>query len=155
MSSTFAQNTPFLRVSRSFPTESEDLSQEVDRTYVDLANAINDRTIGIFSVNRSSVTGESWFITSRKQQTQRQLYPITGPGSYPHGLDFSKMVGFTRIYGTGFATPNWYPLPYVDASAATDQIQIVVDSDEIVITAGGGAPVITSGFVVLEWLSRA
>lgn len=155
MSSEINQNTPFLRSARKFPKEVEDLSLEVDRTYVDLAQAINDRMIGVFPRSRPAVTGESWFITSRRQQTQRQIYPITTAGSYEHGLEFNKMVGFTRIYGTATDGTNWYPLPYVDATFATDQIQIVVDPDEIVITAGVGAPVITSGFVVLEWLSRA
>ena len=64
------------------------------------------------------------------------------------------MGGFTRIYGTFTDGTNWYPLPYVDETSATDQISLVVDATNIAITAGGGAPPsITRGYVILEWLS--
>jgi len=50
---------------------------------------------------------------------------------------------------------NWYPLPYVDVIAANNQINVIVTPTDIVITAGAGAPpVITSGWVILEWLAQ-
>lgn len=145
----------FLRTSRTFPSDdSKQLSVEIDRAYVDIANTVNSRVIGLFSVNRPAITGESWFPTSARQQTLRQLYIVTGTGNIAHGINTSQIAGFTRIYGTFTDGSVWYPLPYVNATAANNQIQITVTSTNIVITAGGGSPpTVSSGFVVLEWLS--
>ena len=158
MSSSFVNQSPFLRTSRNFPQDAQALTVEVNKSYVDVANAVNERVIGIFSKGRPSITGESWFISSQRQQTFRQMYnftSFTSPLSIPHMINTAQIAAITRIYGTAVAGTTWYPLPYVDATAANNQIQLVVTSTNIVITAGGGAPpAITSGFVVLEWLSQ-
>lgn len=150
--------SPYLPSQRDFPDKIPELVKEVFRSYVDIAQKVNDRMIGTFAQNRPTVTGENWFLTSIPMQTQRQMYPITtvAAGPYPHGLDINLIVGFTRIYGTAHdASDNWYPLPYVDATAVNNQIQIDIDSTNINITAGGGTPpAITGGYIVLEWLQR-
>jgi hypothetical protein len=129
---------------------------ELDKTYVDVSNAVNARVIGIFASGSSSVTGESWFLQPNlKRQTLRQVYVITGAGSYPHGINLNKIFGFTRIWGTfRDSGGTWYPLPYVDVASATNQVSILVNSTNIVITAGGGTPPsIASGTVALEWMA--
>lgn len=156
-SKTLRNQSPFMQSQRDFPDKMTELVEEVFRAYVDTAQKVNERTIGNFSANRPSATGENWFLTSQPMQTQRQLYPITtvAAGPYPHGINTALIVGFTRIYGVATDDTSWYPLPYVDATSATDQIQIVVTSTDIVLTAGGGSPpAITKGYIVLEWLSR-
>lgn len=154
-----ANQVHYLRTSREFPEDLHQLTVQVNKSYVEIALAVNDRIIGIFSTNKSAVTGESWFLTSRRQQTLRQVYQFTSfssPLSIPHGIIFDQTPGFTRIYGTSTDGTKWYPLPYVDVAAVNDQINIVLDSTNIVITGGGGAgqPAITSGFIVLEWLTN-
>lgn len=149
----------FLRTSREFPRDPELLTLEIDKSYVDIANAVNSRTIGIFSVSRNVLTGESWFFNqNKKQNTLRQVYrftTFTSPLSIPHGINTTTIGGFTRIYGTITNGTNWYPLPYVDVVAENNQINVIVTPTDIVITAGAGAPpAITSGFVVLEWLAQ-
>jgi len=151
--------TSFLRTSREFPQDPELLSVELDKSYVDIANAVNARTIGIFPVNRNVLTGESWFFNqNKKQNTIRQVYrftTFTSPLLIPHGINTTTIGGFTRIYGTATNGTNWYPLPYVDVVAANNQINVIVTPTNIVITAGAGAPpAITSGFIVLEWLAQ-
>lgn len=148
--------TPYLRTSRDFPQNSEHLAVELERSYIDIAQKMNDRTIGIFTTNRPSVTGESWFTSGQtKQQTLRQIYLVTGAGNIAHGINTSNIAGFVRIYGTFTDGSIWYPLPYVSATGATNQVSITVTSTNIVITAGGGSPpTISSGFVVLEYLSQ-
>lgn len=155
MSANFTEQTPFLRVSRSFPEDPHQLPVELTQAYIDIATKVNNRTIGIFAINRPSITGESWFLNSQKQQTLRQVYTINGTGNFAHGITNYANVQFTRIYGTftdgaGF----WYTLPWVDVVAANNQINIFLDPINIVITGGGGGaqPVISSGFVVLEWI---
>lgn len=154
------QNTPFLRVQRSFPTQdAQALSIEVDRAYCDTAAKVNSRTIGVYAPNKPTAIGDQWILSgaSSKQQTLRQVYPYTAAGSTTinHNINFNSVSMISRIYGTVVDTSgNWYPLPLVNAAAATNQIAILVNATQIVITAGGGAPTIASGVVVLEWVSN-
>ena len=148
---------PYLRTSRQFPEDAPRLSIELDKSYLEIANAVNTRTIGLFALKRNSITGESWYVSSmdQKQQTLRQVYTFSSAGNINHGINFKLIQGFTRIYGTFTNGSIWYPLPYVDVIAANNQVNVIVNNTNIVITRGGGAPpVITSGFVVLEWLSN-
>lgn len=156
MSSNLLNQSPYIRTSRSFPTDSQALSVEIDRAYIDIANNLNQRIIGLFAKNRPVITGESWFINkNQRQQTERQVYTFTGSGSIAHGLNTSQISSFTRIYGTFTNGANFYPLPYVDVVAANNQVNVYVSPTNIVITSGGGSPpAITSGIVVIEWLSQ-
>jgi hypothetical protein len=147
-------NSPYLRTSREYPQDDlHQLSVEVNKSYVDIALAVNNRTIGLFPVGRPAINGEAWFITSQKQQGLRQVYTISGTGNVAHNINAANIYAFTRIYGTFTDGTIWYPLPYVDVANANNQINITVTSTNIVITAGGGSPPsIVSGFVVLEWI---
>lgn len=151
------QKTPYIQTQRNFPDDTtENLSSQVDIAYIDIAQKINDRIIGQFASGFDSMTGEKWFLNGQPtpQQTLRKLFQVTTATSYPHGIDTTKIQGFTKIYGVGTDGTIWFPLPYVSATDVTDQIQIQVTATDIVITAGAGAPpVMSSGFVVLEWLA--
>jgi hypothetical protein len=148
-------NSPYLRTTRDFPKEHEALRVELNKMYIDLANGLNARTAGLFPTNRPAISGEEWFLSSQKQQGLRQVYPITGAGSYAHGITLSNISGFTKIYGVFVDMSGvWYPLPYVDVVAANNQVNVIVNGTNIVVAAGGGSPPsISSGLVVLEWLS--
>ncbi len=161
--STTLSNTPnqtsFLRTSRNFPTDDvEKLATEVNRTYLDIASSVNTRVIGIFQVNFPLYTGESWFVSkNRRQQSLRQVYTFTGPSlliNIPHNINTTTISGFVRIYGTFTDGTSWYPLNYVDVVSATNQVNVIVNSTNIVITSGAGTPpAILSGTVVLEWIA--
>lgn len=161
MSVNITNQVSFLRTSRTFPEESQPLSVEIDRMYLDVANAVNNRTIGLFSANRASITGESWFIrppgnqsnNSVRQQTSRQVYLVNGAGSIAHGLNLTQIPGFTRIYGTYTNGTNWYPIGNVDTTSFSNQVSITVTPTDIVITAGASVT-ISSGWVVLEFLAN-
>lgn len=153
-------NSPYLRVQRHFPTDNaQALSVEVDRAYCDIASKANLRTIGLFPVNKPTINGEQWFVnlnkqTTTKQEGLRQVYQFTAAGSIPHGISLGQISGFTRIFGTFTDGTNWYLLPYVDVVAANNQVNVMVTPTNIVIAAGSGSPPsITSGTVVLEWIS--
>lgn len=150
------QRTPYLVQQRKFPSESiQALTVQIDRAYIDIAEKVNSRTISIFGLKTPIITGEKWYITGQvtQQQTLRNLFTYTSAGSIPHDLNFANIDGFTKIYGTFTDGSNWYPLPYVDTVAATNQVNVIVTPTNIVITRGAGAPAITSGFVIIEWLS--
>ena len=151
------QQSPYLTQQRSFPNDNiQALTVEVDRSYIDIAQKVNARTIGIFAISKQIVTGEQWYINGQpnKQQTLRQVYTTSGAGSIAHGINVPATSGFTRIYGTATDGTNWYPLPYVSSSNANEQISIQITSTNIVIAAGISAPTITSATIVLEWLSK-
>jgi hypothetical protein len=152
------QISPYLRVQRNFPQEStQALTVELDRAYIDTAQKVNERIIGLFAVGSPIVTGERWFLTgsATPQQTLRQIYTFTTTGNIPHGIDFSALTYFTRMFGAFTNGTNWYPLPYVDVANATNQVNFILTPTNIVISAGGGAPpAITSGIIDLEWLSN-
>ncbi len=75
----FFQLSPYLPRQRHFPPESPDtLAKVMDKAYIEIASRVNERTIGVFAVNFSVVTGEQWFLNGQpqKQQTLRQVYAI-------------------------------------------------------------------------------
>jgi hypothetical protein len=162
--STNPQQSPYLRNQRSFPTDNiQALTVEIDRSYVDIAQKVNSRTIGLFGLNTSMVTGEQWFLNGQPtpQQTLRKLLTFTSSGSIPLGVNLSQISGIVKIYGTFTDGTNWYTLPWVDVLNATNQVNVYVAPatpptySNVIITSGGGSPpAIVSGFVVVEWLAN-
>jgi hypothetical protein len=151
------QNAPFLQAQRQFPDDTlNNLVNQVEQAYVDIAQKVNSRTLGIYGVNFQLLTGDTWYLSgsNTRQQSLRQIYQFAAAGNISHGINFVTVNAFTAIYGTLFDGTNYYPLPYVDVVAATNQINIQVTPTNIVIAAGAGAPPIVSGIVVLEWISN-
>ena len=155
--SNIINQAPFLRTSREFPANLDQLALESNKAYVDVAQCMNERIISLFPTTRPALNGENWFLSGNaRQQGLRQVYQFTAAGNIAHGINLSNIFGFTKIYGTFTDGTNWYPLPYVDVTNVTNQVSVKVTGTNIVITAGGGSPpTISSGLVVLEWLSLA
>jgi hypothetical protein len=152
MSSNVVNQVAFLRTSRNFPQESQPLSVEMNRSYVDIAEKMNVRTIGIYPTNKAAITGESWFLTSQKQQTLRQIFTFTTTTSITHGITFAKIS--PKSCGEFTDGTNWYGLPQSTNVAMAGQITFYVTPTQIVFLTGAGAPALTSGFIDLEWLSQ-
>lgn len=147
----------YLRTSRQFPGDPEQLAYQVNKAYIDIANAINFRVIGIFPTSQPASGGESWLINSnRRQQNQRQVYPFDDTNlTFDHSIDLNSLTNFVRIWGTFFDGTNWNNLPYVDVTSATNQIEIQVNATQIVVTKGAGAPpAIQNGLIVVEWIAN-
>lgn len=148
----------YLRTSRNFPRQIDELTLEVSKSYIDIANVVNARIIGIFPTTRQVVTGERWFLnTSQPQQTLRQVYVFgtIAPGGIsiqPHGI--LNITQFSRIWGTAVTNlPDFRPIPYASV-APNANIDLRVDATNIIIANGAGGPTINSAIVVLEWLSE-
>jgi len=157
MSFNIPNSVAFLRTSREFPEDSRQLSIELNRSYLDIAEKVNSRIIGLYSVNKSSITGSSWFISgNRKQQSLRQVYEFSDSSlTINHGLNFSSITNFTNISGVFYDGTSWQTLPYVDVTSATNQINVRVTSSQIIITKGGGSPPsVSNGLLVLEYLAN-
>ena len=148
-------NSSYLRTTRDFPIMAKELSVELNKAYVDIANTINARTIGIFTVNRSAVTGEQYFINNnQKQQGLRQVYNFTATGNIPHGLNLDTITNFTNCFGSFTDGTNDYGVIFGSNTAIAGQISFYITANNIVVLAGAGAPAITSGIIVLQWISE-
>lgn len=149
-------HTPFLRTSRAFPPDIEKISIEINKAYIDIANAVNARDIGLYPTNRPSVNGQSWYFDrNNKQQGLRQIYPFTtAPANVAHGISVGKISGFSNCYGSYTDGTNWYGAMWGSNTAIVGQVSFYLDGTDIVILSGAGAPTVTRGIIVLEWLSQ-
>lgn len=156
MSANVVNQVAFLRTTREFPEEIHQLCVESNKAYVDIANAVNNRIIGIFPTNMPAITGESWFPTNQRQQTLRKIFILTSTASIPHGLDkiYSSIVYFTRNWGEFTDGTNWYGLIHGSNVAIAGQISFYVDPININFVVGAGAPVFSKGILILEWMSQ-
>lgn len=155
MSTNVVNQVPYLRTSRDFPTEIEQLTVEINKAYVDTANAVNNRIISLFPTTRPAINGESWFITNnQRQQGFRQVYAFTTTANIAHGINFVNVERFTRNYGEFTDGTNWYGLINGSNVAIAGQISFYVTPTNIVFLTGGGAPALTKGNIVLEWISQ-
>lgn len=146
---------PFLRTSREFPEDLHMLTVQVNKAYLDTATAVNYRTIGIFPSDFPGITGESWFITSRRQQTLRKIFVFTTTVSIPHQIqNFGNIDYFTRNWGEFTDGTNWYGLINGSNIAIAGQISFYLDPLNINFLVGAGAPALTKGIIILEWLSQ-
>lgn len=152
------QQQPYLPTTRQFPAQNAtQLEPELVKSYIDTAQAVNVRTIGIFE-QLQIVTGERWFSTVNntvKRQTYRQVYTFGAIAAganlaITHGI--TGVTSFTRIYGTcNTALPDSRPIPYASV-AANSNIDLRVTSTQIIIANGAGGPNINNGIIVLEYL---
>ena len=156
MSTNVLNNSPYLRTTRNFPQEAQPLAVEVNRSYLDTAEKVNDRIIGIYPTSRPVINGESWFVSkNRKQQALRQVYPFTAAGNIPHGIAWASVSFISpNSYGTFTDGTNWYGAIYASSTAIAAQISFYVTSTNIVVLAGAAAPSIAQGYINLEWVSQ-
>jgi len=154
MSTNIVNQVAYLRTAREFPQDIKELAFQTNKSYVDIANAVNARTIGIFPTNVPAITGESWFLTNRRQQTLRQIYSISSYASVNHGISFKTVSFFTVIRAIGFDGTNYFPITYTNPNIAGSSVGIYVSPTQINFLTTGTSPVLVSGIVILEWMSN-
>ena len=150
-------NATYLRRQRTFPQDSpQALSVELDKAYIDIANTVNDRTIGTFAINKSTINGESWYLlgSNQRKQGQRQAYTFTATGNISHTLNFNSLSSFTRGFGSFTDGTNFYGVIFGSSTAIAGQVSFYITPTNIVVLAGAGAPSITSGIIVVEWIAN-
>lgn len=147
--------SPYIRTSRDFPEDPIQLSVELSRTYVDIAQKINDRVIGIYTTNRPSVTGSNYYLSGQtRQQELRQVYTFTSTSSIVHGINVIDPDQFTLCYGTYTDGTNSFGLIFGNSGGTVpNNISFYITSTQIVFQVDAGAVALTSGKIVLQWLS--
>jgi|SRR5579859_3578543 len=146
----------FLRTSRNFPTDAQALSVELSKAYVDIATQVNNRISGVYGTS-PTITGEDWFLTGLKgrQNTLRRVYTFSVTGNIPHGILWATVSQISpKSYGSFTDGTNWYGAIYASNVAIAGQVSFYVTPTNIVVIAGAGAPTITKGTIILEWLSQ-
>lgn len=149
--------SPYLREQRLFPPDDvKSIANELDHAYIDIAQKVNVRTIGIYAINLPVVTGEKWYLAgpSQEQQTLRQIYSFTGAGNIAHGINFASISQITKAYGTYTDGPNWYGVIFATSVGLAGQVTFYVTPTNIVVAVDAAAPAVTRGTIVLEWLSQ-
>lgn len=155
MSSNVVNQVAYLRTTWRFPLEPTELRDELDRGYLAISNCVNARVIGIFNVNKPALTGEAWYlIQNKKQEGLRQAYTFTTTAAINHTINVSNISRFTRAYGEFTDGTNWYGLISGSNVAIAGQISFYITPTQIVFLVGAGAPALTLGTVVLEWISE-
>jgi hypothetical protein len=154
MNSPVVNSVSFLRRSREFPKDGDKLLQTLDKSYIEIANAVNDRIIGVYATNKPTITGESWFFTSLREQTLRQIYKITSTSALAHGIALAQVAGITSMYGQWTDGTNWYGFIAGSSVSIAGQISFYLSPTQIVFLTGAGAPTFKNGIIVLEWLSQ-
>lgn len=167
MTTNVVNQMPYLRTSRNFPDDDiKQLTVEINRSYVDIADKMNARTIGLFPTIKPAVNGESWFLTkNQKQQGFRKVFIV------PAGLVSGQTIelGFKietiskfspKCYGSYTDNTNWYGIIFASSIVIPGQVSFFIAlngastvSDNISFLIGAGAPAVQSGLVVIEWLS--
>lgn len=154
MSANVTNQMPYLRTTRQFPQEIEQLTLELDKAYLDIANVVNNRIIGMFPTNRPAVTGESYYlVANQKQQTLRQVYTFTSTTAINHGITVNDPNQFALCFGSYTNATNSFGLIFGTTVAIAGQISFYITSTQIVFLVGAGAPALTRGRIVLSWLS--
>lgn len=154
MSSNIVNQVSFIPTTRQFPEEVKALSLELARDRVDIANAINSRTISIFPTTRPAINGESWFLQGNQRQIAfRQVYTFTSTTAIDHHITHVVPGQFIRCFGCYTDGTNTFGLIYGNSSGVAGQIVFYVTSTQIVFV-GAGPPALQSGTIVLEYLAR-
>ncbi len=151
--------SPYLKLQWGFPQEElEDLANEVEIAYVDIAQKVNDRGIAIYPQGVNVVTGQKWYLdgNTESSQTLRRVY-VTGalaPGSttnIPTNIGDHGM--FTHISGVLTDGSNWWPLPFASNSANSSVSIAIGGSPEVItIITGSSFPAVTNSVITLEWI---
>ena len=145
----------FLKTSREFPAEIAQIANILTRAYPEIANSINDRTIGLFPSNRPAITGNAYFVyKNQKQQSLRQTYVFTDTTAIPHQIDFNQVSYIGAMYGQYYDGTNWYGLIAGTSVAIAGQISFYLTPTNITFLVGAGAPALTKGIIVIEWISQ-
>lgn len=152
------QRQAFLITSRVFPPDAVLLQPTLNKMYIEVAQAVNQRIIGTFDTIQAN-TGENWFnqpAPQQQRQSFRRVFPFQAiaAGATLNILhEIRGITQLTKVYGTCItATPDFRPIPYASATAVNAQIEVNVTTTQINIINGAGAPNITSGIIVLEYL---
>ena len=143
--------SPFLPINQTFSEDDAQFLIQITNRDRDIARFMNVREIGIYDLTQVP-NGQQWFTPANPQVKRgsfRQVFVFTGTGNIAHGI-----TGMTLCIAYGEYTDgtNFYGAIYGSNVAIAGQVSFYVTPTNIVVLGGAGAPSITSGVIVLEYL---
>lgn len=152
-----------LVTSKKFPVhKSEDLEPALSKAWVDTAQAVNARTIGIFNTNSITI-GDKYYNNSNPLQL-RQAYrkvfsfsTISAGSTLTIAHAISGITEIVHLYGNCITdasvilTAKYEPLPFV-STTLNEQVSIYMNDTLITIVNGSGNNNILSGTIIVEYL---
>jgi hypothetical protein len=153
MTTNVVNQTPYLRDQREYPEDPKLLALEVNKTYIDIANSVNDRTIAVYPTNRPAITGNKWYIGGKVYQSLRKVFSFTSTTSIDHGINLNTAFSVGQGFGSYTDGTAWYGLVFGTSVAVAGQIGFYLSDTQIIFTLGAGAPALTDGLITIEWLS--
>lgn len=161
-------SAPYLPTSVKYPTDPSELQNTLSKSYIEISQAVNRRSIGIFNTFQM-VTGNQYFSNTNNsvqkpiqyRQSYRKVFPFSAIAAGATLAIDHAITGITEcvnIYGScitdAIVNPNgkYLPLPYASVTNVNLQIQLDVNDTQINITNGAAADNILSGSIVLEYL---
>lgn len=160
-----AVQVPYLRTSRPFPDEVEELPRELTKMYAEVASTINRRTIGIYNTFKAA-TGNQYYNAlfeplnqTTYRQSYRQVYPFGPLAAGATALIAHGISGITQavsIYGTAVTIDvvngKYIPLPFVSTINTNQCVSVSADDTNIYVINGPAADNIISGCIIFEIL---
>lgn len=145
--------SPYLPNSFRFSEDDSVLISQLTRMYGSIAFRLNNREISIYDF-QERLTGQKWTDVNNLQvpkETFRKVFSFTAAGSFAHNIS-----ALTQVLGWGEFTDgtNFYGAIYGSSVAIAGQVSFYVTPTNIVVLSGAGAPTITAGVIVLEYLKN-
>lgn len=162
----FTSDMPFqtnqLPISIEFPTDPKLLQVTNTETYKRTANAVNTKASGLY-LPQETASFQQYFTASNPMQN-RDVYrkvidfgalPNAGVKTVAHGIAFDTSSTLTHLYAAATDPVNllYIPIPYASPTLANN-IELSLDSTNVIITTGIDRSAFTICYVVIEWLKN-
>lgn len=163
-------SAPYIPTSTKFPLDPEQLQQTQTKRDIEIAQAVNKRTIGSY-YEAQIVTGNLYYSLTNNnienpiqfRQSYRQIYVFGAIAAGATLLIAHGITGITEIvnlYGNcitdgsvvALATAKYEPIPFVSTANVNQQVSLYMDDTNITIINGAGNNNILSGSIITEYL---
>lgn len=145
----------------SFSKDMSQLLEQLTKTNRDIARQVNGKERAIYPLEQEILNDQLFFTTGNPQKYRNVFRKVFSIGAVATGAtlnivhNITSITTFTRIYGTCITNiPDDRPIPYVDTLNVTNQISLLRNGINLVLTNGATAPPIVSGIIIIEYLKN-
>lgn len=145
----------------SFAEEKESFLEQLTNEYRKAAKKINEKERAFYPQEYEILNDQRFFTAGDPQNYRnvfRKVFPLGAVAAGATAAIVHNIAAFTemtRIYGTCITNVvDYRPIPFASVTNVNQQIQIIVTAANINVTNGAGAPPITSGIIVIEFLKQ-
>jgi hypothetical protein len=143
----------------TFSEKQEQFLEQLTNEYRKAAKKVNEKERGFYPQELEILNDQRFFTLGDPQNYRsvfRKVFPFGAIAAGATLVIAHNIVAFTemtRVYATCITNViDYRPIPYVSVVNVNQQIGLVVTAANINILNGAGAPPITSGICVLEFL---